>query len=216
VILYGIIAVILILTFVSYAIVQETRAQLHWRGLVQDGNVDAIRQLMEDEVQRWHSERVPKDTPALLWHGIQTVELIDVGPRGVHVNCSAEGEYSLVDGRRVETSSPVAEGKKITQKVADLLLYDVPNVRPDFAQIDVYTSFRDEHGLAETRCVLSTVVHRHDVEDLDWEATSPDEFIARTGGRFVLEASGALGAVEPFAWIGERPEDARPEGLIDA
>jgi hypothetical protein len=210
-ILYGIIAVILILTFVSYAIVQETRAQLHWRGLVQGGDVDAIRKLMEDEVERWHSERVPKSTPALLWHGIQTVELIDVGPKGVHVNCSAEGEYSLVDGRRIETSSPVAEGKKITQKLADMLLYDVPNVRPDYAQIDVYTSFRDDHGHAETRCILSTVVTRHDVEDLDWEATPPDEFVEVTGGRYAIDASGALSAIEPFAWVGERPE-----GLIDA
>src|SRR5438874_580004 len=146
---YGIIIVILILLLVSYAIVQETRAQLHWRGLVQQGDVAAIRQLIDDEVERWHSERVPKDTPALLWHGIQTVELTDVSASGARVNCSAEGEYSLVGGRRVETSSPLAEGKKITQKLADMLLYDIPNLHLSFAQIDVYTAFRDEHGLAD-------------------------------------------------------------------
>ena len=208
---YGIIAVILILCFVAYAIIQETRAQMHWRGLVQQGDVDAIRSLMDDEVERWHSERVPKDIPALLWHGIQTVELTDVTATGARVNCSAEGEYSLIDGRRIETSSPVDEGKKITKKLADMLLYDIPNVHLDFVQIDVYTSFRDEHGRSETRCILSTVVDRHDVEDLDWEATPPDEFVERTHGRFAVDAAGGVGAVEPFVWAA-----AKPEGLIDA
>jgi hypothetical protein len=197
---YGIIFVILILIFVSYAIVQETRAQLHWRGLVQGGDLDAIRSLVEDEIQRWHSERVPRDTPALLWHGIQTVELIDVTATAARVNCSAEGEYSLVDGRRIETSSPVAEGMKVTQKIADMLLYDIPNVRLDFVQIDVYTSFRDERGHADTRCILSSIVRRQDVEDLDWEATPAQQFIEIVGGRFAVDASGAIAEVEAFAW----------------
>jgi hypothetical protein len=200
---YGIVFVILILIFVSYAIIQETRAQVHWRGLVQQGDLDAIRSLVEDEIQRWHSERVPKDTPALLWHGIQTVELIDVTATAARVNCSADGEYSLIDGRRVETSSPVQEGMKITQKIADMLLYDIPNVKLDFAQIDVYTSFRDERGLADTRCILSTVVKRQDVEALDWEATPAEQFIAVVGGRFAADPSGAITEVEPFEWAGQ-------------
>ena len=200
---YGIVVVILILIFVSYAIVQETRAQLHWRGLVQGGDLDAIRRLVEDEIQRWHTERVPKEIPALLWHGIQTVELIDVTATAARVNCSADGEYSLVDGRRIETSSPVVEGMKITQKVSDMLLYDIPNVRLDFAQIDIYTSFRDERGHADTRCILSTVVRRQDIEDLDWEATPAQQFIEIVGGRFAADPTGAIAAVEPFVWVGQ-------------
>ena len=34
---YGIILIILILLFVAFVIVQETFAQLHWRGLVEEG-----------------------------------------------------------------------------------------------------------------------------------------------------------------------------------
>ena len=47
---YGIIVVVLILLFTGYVIVQETRAQLHWRGLVEGGDVEAIRTLIEDEI----------------------------------------------------------------------------------------------------------------------------------------------------------------------
>jgi hypothetical protein len=196
---WGILIVVIILVFTAYVIVQETRAQMYWRSLVQQGDLDAIRQLLENEVQRWRSERVPKGTPALLWHGVQTIELMDVTASGARVTCNADGEYALVGGRRVETSSPLAEGMKITMKLAEMLLYDVPNVKLDHVQIDVYTSFRDAGGQAEPRCILSTRVERSDIEHLDWEATTPAEFVSLNRGRFAANGT-ALQPIEPLAW----------------
>src|SRR5215471_14270036 len=117
-----------ILLFTTYVIVQETRAQLHWRNLVEGGDVEAITTLLTEELDGWHRARVPRGMPALLWHGIQTVELLDANEHGARVSCNAEGEYALVRGQRLETSSPLAEGMKITMKLAEMLLYDVPNV----------------------------------------------------------------------------------------
>ncbi len=203
---WGIGIVLVIVLLVAYAIVQETRAQLHWRGLVEQGDVDAIRELLETEVERWRSERVPKDVPALLWHGVQTAELTDITANGARLNCSAEGEHALVGGQRVETSTPLVEGMKITKKLADMVLYDVPNVKLDHVQVDVYTSFRNEQGHADSRCILSSLVRRSDVEDLDWEGISPREFARTVGGRFSEDDSGAPHPVEPLPWsagIGE-------------
>jgi hypothetical protein len=197
---WGILFVLLVLIVVAYVIVQETRAQLHWRGLVQQGDVQAIRRLTEEEIERWHRERVPKGVPALLWHGVQTVELLDVGATAARVSCTADGEYSLIDGRRVETSSPLDEGKKITMKLAEMLLYDVPNVKLDRVQIDVYTSFRDQSGLARTECILSTLVRRPLVEHIDWEELPAHEFVELNQGRFAANGSLALRPVEPIMW----------------
>lgn len=197
---WGILIIVVILLLVAYAIVQETRAQMFWRDLVASGDVAAIRQLIEAEVERWHSARVPKGTPALLWHGIQTVELTDVTAVGVRVSCNAEGEFSLISGHRVETSSPLAEGMKITKKLAEMLLYDIPNVKLDHAQIDVYTSFRDDSGHAEPRCILSTNVKRLAVERIDWEETEPGDFIQLTEGYFAASEDGNLKTIEPRAW----------------
>jgi hypothetical protein len=195
----GIIVVVLILLFTGYVILQETRAQLHWRDLVAKGDVDAIRQLIEGEIEGWHTQRVPKGTPALLWHGVQTVELLDVDATSARVSCNAEGEYALVAGQRIETSSPVAEGMKITKKIAEMMLYDVPNVKLDQAQVDVYTFFRSEGGAAEPRCILSTRVKRHTVEHIDWEETEANDFAELTGSRF-SGTGNAVEAVEPFEW----------------
>ncbi|MPZ50035.1 MAG: hypothetical protein GEU75_12195 [Dehalococcoidia bacterium] len=197
---WGILIIVIILLFTSYVIIQETRAQMHWRGLVQEGDLDAIRTLVENEIEAWHTQRVPRGTPALLWHGVQTVELIDVTADGVHVGCNAEGESALVNGRRVETSSPLTEGMKITLKLAEMLLYDIPNVKLDHVQIDVYTSFRDASGRPESRCILSTRVERSLVEHIDWEETAAPDFITLNEGRFAEGGSDALQAVEPLPW----------------
>src|SRR4051812_14224336 len=197
---WGILVIVLILLFTSYVIVQETRAQLYWRGLVEKGDLKAIRELIETEIDTWHRARVPRGTSALLWHGVQTVELLDVTEHGARVSCNADGEYALVNGRRLETSSPLSEGMKITAKLSEMLLYDVPNVKLDHFQIDVYTSFRDESGHAEPRCILSTLVHRSAVEDFDWENDTPTSFVEVAGGRFDAAADGSLKAVQPFEW----------------
>jgi hypothetical protein len=198
---YGILFFLIITLFIGYVVVQETRAQMHWRALVAEGDVDAIRQLVEDEVEHWHESRVPRGVSALLWHGVQTVELIDVTATGARFNCSAEGESALVDGRRVETSSALAEAMKITLKLAEMVLYDVPNVKLDHAQIDVYTSFRDAEGRAEPRCILSTRVERRRVEQIDWEQVAAPDFITLNEGRFAAEDGGRLKAVEPLTWV---------------
>jgi len=203
---WGILFILLIILFVGFVVVQGTMAQLKWRQLVDEGDVDAIRQLVEEEIEQWHSARVPREVPALLWHGIQTVELTDLSASGARVNCSGEGEYALVAGQRVETSSPLAEGMKITLKLAEMLLYDIPNVKLDHVQIDVYTSFRDESGRAEPRCVLSTRVERRMVEHIDWEETAPADFAALNEGRFAGADDGRLRAVEPLPWVEGAPK----------
>jgi hypothetical protein len=197
---WGILIVVLLLLFTGFVIVQETARQMHWRGLVESGDLDAIRSLIEEQVEAWHQSRVPHGTPTLLWHGVQSVELLGVTPTAAHVSCNAEGESALVGSRRVEISSPLAEGMKITKRLAEMLLYDVPNVKLDRAQIDVYTSFRDENGHAEPRCILSTAVSRKTVEHIDWDETEAVDFIALTEGRFAGNGSG-VHAVEPIEWV---------------
>jgi len=197
---WGILIILIVLVLVAYVIVQETRAQMHWRGLVAEGNVPAIRELIENEVEHWHDARVPRGTPALLWHGVQTVELLDVNATAALFNCSAEGEFSLIDGKRVETSSALNEGMKITMKLAEMIFYDIPNVKLDRLQVDVYTSFRDESGRADPRCILSTRIERAEVEHIDWEQTPPEEFVALNTARFDAGESGTIHAVEPLPW----------------
>jgi len=202
---WGILVIVLLLLFTGFVIVQETARQMHWRDLVENGDIEAIRTLIEEQIETWHESRVPRGTPALLWHGVQTVELLDVTPTAARISCNADGENALIGGKRIETSSPLAEGMKITKRLAEMLLYDIPNVKLDQVQIDVYTSFRDENGHAETRCILSTAIERHTVEHIDWEETEPGDFIELTAGSFSGNGDG-LHSIEPLTWVSSEAE----------
>lgn len=206
---WGLLAVFVVALFITYVVLQETRAQRHWRRLVAAGDLDAIRQILEAEVERWKTERVPRGVDPVLWRGVQTVELLEAGADFARVGCSAEGRYALVDGQRREVSSALQEGMKLTVKLADMLLYDIPNLRLARVHIDVYATFREAAGGASQRCILSTLVRRSEVEDLDWEDTPPEEIVARLGGRFQADAHGAPQPIEPLEAAAGHPE---PEG----
>lgn len=195
---WGLLVIFVLAVLVSYVIIQETRAQQHWRQLVRQGDVGAIRAIIEKEVAAWREERPPRGVAASLWQGVQNVELVDVQADYVRVSAAAEAQYALVGAERREVSSPLVEAMKLTVKLADRFLYDIPNVELDAVQIDVYTTFRQEHGTAVQRCILSTLVRREDAADVDWDAGSPEEIVRRFGGRYELDEHGAPQPIEPI------------------
>jgi len=194
---WGLLAVVLIALVIAYAVIQETRAQRHWRALVKAGDIDAIRTIVESEVNRWRTERMPRGVLPSVWHGVQTAELIEVGTDHVRVGCSAEGQYAVVGHRREEVSSALREAMKLTVKLADMLLYDIPNVELERVQVDAYTTFRGRSGAANQRCILSTVVRRSEARGLDWDETPPEEIVARFGGRFQVDRQGHAQPIDP-------------------
>lgn len=196
---WGLLAIFVLALFVSYVIIQETRAQQYWRQLVRQGDVSAIRAIIEKEVAAWREQRPPRGVAASLWQGLQNVELVDVGADYLRINAAAEGQYALVGGERREVLSPLAEAMQLTVTLADRFLYDIPNVELSTVQVDVYTTFRQEHGRATQRCILSTLVRRDDAADVDWDGGSAEEIVRRFGGRFELDENGAPQPIEPVA-----------------
>jgi hypothetical protein len=198
--------ILLVTLVISYVIVQETRARLHWRGLVRRGDLSAITSLTESQLNAWRTSKVPKGTPLNLWRGVQSVEIQAITAADLHVSCSAEGIYAVLNGVRQETSSPLAEGMKITARLTDMLLYEIPDVKFESVRIDVYSTFRSESGESTQRCILSTVARREVAEDLDWDALAPEEIVAAFEGRFALNERGVA---LPFD-VEPPPEESQP------
>jgi hypothetical protein len=191
---FGIGVVILIFLLIAYVVIQGTRVQLAWRSRVEEGDVDAIHTLVSDEINRWKSVRRPRDTEPSVWHGVQSAELLEVSPDGVRLSAIAEGQYALVSGERREVSTALREGMKLTAKLLDMVMYDVPNVRLPYAQVDIYSTYRDEHG-ASQRCIMSTRAEREVADDLDWEM-DPEAIVREFGGRYQVDDRGNAMAIE--------------------
>jgi hypothetical protein len=194
---WAVLGLVLFGLFLTYIIFQETRAHHYWRGLVAKGDVDAIRMLLEQEVQRWHVMRVPKGVPASLWHGIQTVEVMAVGADAVHVICTAEGEYRFAGGRPQEVTSTLDAAMRLAAKVSEMVLYDVPNLHMGAVRVDVYSTFHDAGGAPEQRCVLSTVADRATADDIDWDALRPQEIVNRFDSTYRVSERGLAESIEP-------------------
>ena len=194
---WGILAVTVIFVVVGYIVLQGTRASMAWRKAASGGDVDVIRQVLEDAILSWRSIKRPKDVAPDVWRGVQSVALVDVAADSASVSCQVESEYRLLDGRWLEVSSPLQEGFAVTACLADMLLYDVPNLRLDSVRIDVHTTFRDAGGTAERVCILTTNVRRELAREVDWEEWTPAEIVDAFGGRYRLGERGVALPVDP-------------------
>jgi hypothetical protein len=194
---WGILIITVISLFFGFAIVQETFRQRHWRNLVNGGDRWAIKTLVEEEIGRWRTMRMPKGMPPLLWHGIQSAEVISVGRDVITLMATAEAEYRVVGGKPQQVSTPLEEGMKVATALLERILYDVPNVRLSLVRVDVYTAFRAADGTTEQRCILSVVADRAIADHLPWEELRPEEIINRFESRYEVGPNGAALPIDP-------------------
>lgn len=197
-IMVGIGIVLLLFLVVAWVIVQGTRAQLAWRALVDAGDVSAIQTLVSEEVTRWKTAKMPKGISPGLWHGVQSAELVEVKPEGVRLSATAEGQYALVDGARRQVTSELDEAFAITARLADMVMYDIPNVKLPYAQVDIYSTFRDEGGAGQ-RCIMSTLCERDTADAVDWDEMSGEEIVRAFRGRYSLDDHGNPNPIDPDA-----------------
>ncbi len=117
------------------------------------------------------------------------MEVVDVGSDYVHVSCSAEGEYKMVDGRWLETKSPLQEAMAITAKTTEMLLYELPHLRLDRVAVDVYTTYRDAAGVRR-ELILTCGARREDAREVDWDDWTPQQVTECLGARYRLSEHG--------------------------
>lgn len=211
---WAIFALVLFGLFLTWVIFQETRMHRHWRGLVATGNLDAIRTILDGEIERWKTMRTPRGTPAGLWHGVQTVELVALGRGAAQVSCAAEGEYRFVGGQPEEVTTALEAAKQVAAKVTEMIMYDVPNLRLSAVRVDVYSTFRAEHGRPEQRCILSVTADRGTVDDLDWEDLRAAEIIDRLEARYQMNELGQAEPIDPGPPLEDTEYVAPREGAV--
>lgn len=194
---WAILALAILFVFFSWLMIQGTRAALAYRRQAASGDVAVIREIAAEAISVWRSQRRPKEVAAEVWRGIQSLELVDVGPDYVRVSVQADSEYKLVEGHWREVANPLQAGMAITAKAADLLLYELPNCKLERAQIDVYTAFRDAYGNPSRQCILSTIASRQRARTVDWEGWTAREIVDAFAGRYRQNELGQPLAIDP-------------------
>lgn len=210
---WAILVIFVLVLLLSYIIVQGTRAALAWRKAAAAGDVNVIRDIVEDSISTWHSMKRPKEVPPDVWRGVQSIQLIDVAADFVRVSCQAQSEYKMFDGRWIELRNPLQEGMAIGAKAAEMLFYDLPHYRTSRVQVDVYTSFREADGPTNLQCILSIETNRDAARATDWDEWSGNEIIDHLAGRYRL---GDRGQPLPISVDPPPPRDETQSEVAEA
>ena len=214
---WALIVIFILFLVLAYIIVQGTRAAMAWRKAAAEGDTGVIRDIVEDCLEGWRSQKRPPLVSVEVWRGVQSLQLVHVEADLVRVSATAESDYKLVDGQWLEMRNSLQDGIAITAQSAEMLFYEMPNYRPDRLQIDVYTAFRDESGASLRECILSTEATREVARTVDWDEWTSDEIVEALGGRYRLSDVG-----RPLAITVEPPpapdddEDDEPSGATAA
>jgi len=147
---------------------KEARTHRFWRQLVAANDLDAIRGLLDQEVDRWKTQRPPKAVSAVVWAGVQGMDVVAANARYVRINTSAEPEFGAVDGRREQVATSLDTAYATAMRLVEMIFYDVPNFRPAEVRVDVYTTFRTSDGAADARPILRVEADRGAAMSLDW------------------------------------------------
>jgi len=196
VIVLGSIVTLAIFLLVGWAVSTEMFQQRAWRQRVAQGDVAIIAALVEEALAAWRRERPPREIGAATWAGVNEAQIVAVAADGVTVSSSAEAEFRTEAGARVQVASALDAAITIAAKLADRLLYDVPNLRLGSVRVDIYSTFTESDGQPVQKPILTTIAERGIAEDLVWDALTPAEIV----GRFQTNYDrGPTGQAQPIA-----------------
>ena len=182
-IIIGSLVVLAIFVVTGWAVATEMFQHRTWRRRVESGDVQIVAALVEEALGVWRRGRPPKGIAANLWAGVQGAQLVAVTEDMATLSASAEGEFRSEGGRRVQVESALDEAIALAAKLADMMLYDVPNLRLRAVRIDVYSTFTGADGPVQ-QPILTTTAPRSVADSLAWEALTPPEILARFETRF--------------------------------
>lgn len=178
-IIFGSIITLAIFLFVGWAVSAEMFQHRAWRQRVKSGDVDIVAALIEEALGSWRRARPPRGTQANLWAGVQGAQLVALTKDSATLSTAAEGEFRTEGGQRVQVSSALDEAIALAAKLIDMMMYDVPNLRLGAVRVDVYSTFSGTNGAPVQQPILTTNAVRAEADDLDWEAHTPAEVLAR-------------------------------------
>jgi len=202
---FGSVIILAIFLFVGWAVSAEMFQHRAWRRRVDEGDVDIIAALIEEVLAAWGRARPPKGVASNIWAGVQGAQLVAVTYDSATLSTSAEGEFRSEGSQRLQVSSALDEGMAIASKLADMMMYDVPNLRLSMVRIDVYSTFGGSEGTPVQRPILTTTVDRSVADGLTWDALTPAEVLARFETTFERGPTGQPVAIELAPVEGSAP-----------
>ena len=165
----GLLLMLPIAAFLGFIITQSFFSQRHWRRIIGEGDLDALRASVLEAFETWRRVRPPPDVPPADWRALMSAELIAADTERCRVSMLAEPDIRVIDGVREQVGPPSDVARRAAVRMAERLLYDIPLARFEAVQVDVYAEYRSAAGDVESECLLTTQVSRNQAVITDWD-----------------------------------------------
>ncbi len=175
---WGILVIALLGIALVFIVLQASLASRHWRQVIAGGDVDALREALDAAFEDWRGGKPPRDMPPADWRGLQSAALVVADRDRCRVSLLADADVRVIENRREQVGPPLMVARRIALSMVERLLYEIPHVRFEEVQVDVYTQYRESDGSPRQQCVLATRVTRAAAAVSDWDTAEPAEILS--------------------------------------
>jgi len=174
---WGVLFVVVLGVSLGFIVLQATFAARHWRRVIGQGDVGALREALDEAFDHWRSRRPPRGFPPADWQALQSAALVAADRDRCRVSLLAGVDVRVVGHRHEQVGGEIDVGRRVAVMMVERLLYEIPHVRFDAVQVDVYAQYRDRDGIPRQQCLLTTQVTRALAQVSDWDVATPAEMI---------------------------------------
>ncbi len=174
---WGVLLVTILGVILGGIVLQATMAARHWRRVIAAGDLDALRQAVDESFAAWQRQKPPKGFPIADWQGLQSATVLAADPQRCRVSMLVGPDIRVVGNRRQQTGSALDVARRVAVKMVERTLYEIPHVRFDEVQVDVHTSYQQPDGSTRTECILTTRVDRAAAATAPWDTADEAELL---------------------------------------
>jgi len=185
---WGVFLVILLGLALGGIVLQATMAARRWRTVIAEGDRDALQEAVDNAFEAWRRQKPPKGYPAADWQALLTASIVALDSERCRVSILAMPDVRVVDRERQEVGTAIDVARRVTVRMVERLLYEIPHVRFGEVQVDAYTSYFAPDGSSDTACILVTRVPREDAATAAWDEADEATLLR---GWFTREGSGS-------------------------
>lgn len=174
---WGVLFVTLLGLTLGGVVLQATMAARHWRRVIAAGDMDALRQAVDEAFTAWQRQKPPRGYPVADWQGLQSATVLAADAQRCRVSMLVGPDIRVTGNRRQQVGAALDVARRVAVKMVERTLYEIPHVRFEEVQVDVHTSYQQPDGSSRTECILTTRVARAEAALAPWDTADDAELL---------------------------------------
>lgn len=150
-------------------VLQATYAAQSWRTAIAGGDLNVLRQAVDNAMDGWRRQKPPRGMPPADWQALMSVAAIAMDTRRCRVSMLVSSDIRVVNNQRQELGRPIDVGRRVAVRMVERLLYEIPHVRFEEVQVDIYAPRTASEGGLASDCILVVRADRAGAAVAPWD-----------------------------------------------